>query len=355
MKSKSFNKLRSAVVAGIAGAGALVGVGVASSARAGTLSTPSASVKLTTDSSGVIGWGKWSSSNTTASGLGNVTWAFNPAVTTTWSSQTQFAISDGFFSTSNTYLSDMFDAAFQVAVNGTGFANPDGTVDLTNDVLTTDTVDIGGVDTTIQFMFVNNWMRALYTFTNTTAATIPVTAAIGGNLGSDSSTTIQGTANGDLVVDATDAWYVSNDNTTTTAGSNDPNGDPNFVFCRFGAKGEVKPVSTSIPGTSDGMGYTDNFVETFDFDLAPGETKSVMLLTAMVNITADALTAAEEVCGSEKAAKSNGAFDGLTSAEKSSIVNFKYPKSSSSGSIDFSMLSFIALLAMGGLGIRRKK
>lgn len=49
MKSKSFNKLRSAVVAGIAGAGALVGVGVASSARAGTLSTPSASVQLTTD------------------------------------------------------------------------------------------------------------------------------------------------------------------------------------------------------------------------------------------------------------------------------------------------------------------
>lgn len=368
MKSKAFNKLRSTTIAGIAGAGALMG-GLAGTARAATLSTPGTQVIVTTSNGHKYGWGLYSESSN-GSGLGNVTWAFNPAVTTNWSSGSYFAFSDGFSQTvSGSSLNDYFDAAFQVAVNGLGFSNPDGTVDLTDNVLTTDTVTLDGVDTSIQFAFIDNAMRALYTFTNNTGSSIAVTASIGGNLGSDGSTTPQGSANGDAVIDAADGWYVSNDNTTVPG---DPSSDPNFLLCRFSAGATVTPVATSIPGTSDGMGDSDNFVEHFDFDLGAGETKRVMLIAAMSNNTSEAIAWGNANCADDDALAESGLLNGLSRAERDSIVNFEAklglsrpglpPSNPSAGSADgflgsmgFTMISLAGLLALRNVRVRKRK
>lgn len=321
MKGNGFNKLRASTVAGVLGLGLL---GVGGSARAVTTATP-LHIRSTSGSR-VYFWGDYNPFGPTSSGtaISNMTWAFNPAITTAWVSEGAFAISDGGLATpsgSSPILGDYYDSAFQFAVDGTAYTDPDGIVDLTGNVITTDEANLSGLQSHVQLAFGvgrPGVLRALYSFRNTSASPISATIAIGGNLGSDSSTTVQATQDGDTVIEATDAWYVSNDNTTLDG---EPLYDPNFTLCRFGTDAGIMPVSTSVPGTTDGMGYTDSFVENYSITVPAGGTTRIMLINEMTETLAAGKAAGPD-CATIDAASSAGFLAGLTQQEVNEIANY---------------------------------
>ena len=129
-------------------------------------------------------------------------------------------------------------------------------------------------DTTIQMAFGNTYIGStaiLYSFANNTGSARNASVSMGGNLGSDGSTNVQASSDGDAVIEMTDHWYTSSD----TADGVDPvaGDDPVFTLCRYGSGGDVIPTPISMPGTSDGMAQLDNFVERYQITVPAGETR----------------------------------------------------------------------------------
>src|SRR5262249_21297231 len=110
-------------------------------------------------------------------------------------------------------LSDAYDGAFVLEVNGVAFKDPDGVVDLTGSTLTSDVVTLSGLQTQVQYFFDPNspTVRVLFSFTNPSANTIAVVATVDSDLGSDGATTIEASSSSDKVVDPTDRTFVSSD------------------------------------------------------------------------------------------------------------------------------------------------
>jgi hypothetical protein len=354
MKGKGFDRLRSAAVMGVMGLGSLAGGGTA---RAAASSLPL--VKTVVEGTRSGKWGTVTGVSTggkTTAGLGNLTWGFNPAVTTTWVSSSPFCISSAALVDSATSSDDWIDAAFQVAVDGVVFRNPDGNVDMSGDVLTTDTASVSGVDVKVEMAFGVGRvgvLRVVYSFTNTTNAEVTKSIAIGGNVGSDASSTAQWSQDGDATIETTDGWYVSSDNTTV---GGDTAGDPLFTLARFETGAAVIPVATSIPGTADGFPEVDNFVENYELTIPANSTRRIVLFAEMTETLTEAKANAASFT-SGGALKSDGMLSGLSNTERDEVVNFILPKSSGGGGGAMepgSLLTLSSLLALAGLRRRRK-
>src|SRR5207249_4618932 len=95
--------------------------------------------------------------------------------------------------------------------------------------------------------------RTLLTLTNPTASPITVPVAWASNLGSDNTTTIQGTSSGDTAFTTADRWIVTDDSTT--------GGDPAVTSVLFG------PQSPAV---------TPGSVATTVFDVASLGTEGVL-------------------------------------------------------------------------------
>lgn len=356
MKGKGFDRLRSAAIMGVMGLGSLAGGGTA---RAAATNLPL--VKTIVAGTRSAKWGTGTGVSTggkTTRGIGNLTWGFNPAVTGTWVSSSPFCISDAalVIGTASQDQDDWLDAAFQVAVDGVVFTNPDGDVDMTGDVLTTDTATVGGVDVRVEMAFGVGRLgvlRVLYSFTNTTSAQVVKSIAIGGNIGSDGSSTAQWSQDGDATIEATDGWYVSSDNTVV---GGDTANDPLFTLARFETGADVIPVATSVPGTIDGMNLTDNFVETYELTIPANSTRRILLFAEMTETLTVAKANAVSF-SSSSALKSAGMLAGLSNTESKEIMNFALPTSSGGGGGGGGAMepgSLLSLLALAGLRRRRK-
>ncbi|MCB9135174.1 MAG: proprotein convertase P-domain-containing protein [Anaerolineales bacterium] len=124
----------------------------------------------------------------------------------------------------------------------------------------------------------NNYLRYLDAFTNNANSVRKISIAWGGDLGSDSSTTLAATSSGNLNLTAADQWAVTiQNNQFNPAG---PAGDPPVGYLLHG------PGDTSYVGTGAydnnpfdnawaGNG-NDNLAHVFTFTLQPGETKYLM-------------------------------------------------------------------------------
>ncbi|MGH8481658.1 MAG: hypothetical protein ACRES8_04275 [Nevskiaceae bacterium] len=352
MKGKGFDRLRGAAIMGVMGLGSLAG----GTARAAVTNLPLAG----SISSGTrtARWGTFSGTNTagqTTSGIGNLTWCLNPAVTGTYVSTSGFCFAEAELTVGTVVHGDWIDAAFAVTVDGVMFLNPDGTVDLTDNTVTTDTATVSGVDVKVEMAFSMGRIgvvRILYSFTNDTASPVTKSIAIGGNIGSDSSTTAQWSADGDATIETTDGWYISSDNTVV---GGDTANDPLFTLARFEPGADVIPVATSIPGTTDGMGFTDNFVETFDLDIPANSTRRILIFGEMSHTLTEAKAAAASF-NNKGAMADAGLLNGLTSTERGQIVNFNVEGGGGGGGgmAPGSLLTLSGLLALAGLRRRRK-
>jgi len=289
LKKNGFEKLRLTACAGAMGL--LAGVcGVSRSARAAVVPT-GGSITLAG-----ARWGEFRNSASTG-----------PFATG------GFAMTSG--SLTGPARNDAFDGAMLCRVNGTTFANPGGTVDVSpvagGQKVTSNTATIGSlqVQMTYYASSSNPVLRGICTVTNPTGSPIAVTLMMGSNLGSDSGTTIHNTSSGDAVVDSADRWFVSSDLSPAT-------GDPVLLIGRFGTGASALPTLIQIPG-----GGNDNFIDQYTFTLAAGATSSIMQL-AWLNTDVAPANANAPNFDSIATLQSAGLLSDLSAAELARIINY---------------------------------
>lgn len=221
-----------------------------------------------------------------------------------------------------------FDDALHLAVNGVLFVNPDATVDLTDDTVTSDTQTlVTGIDTNIQYYFhpTRPVVRAMYSFENTSTSAIAIKALVAGALASDLTTTIQATSTADtslntpIVDDTLDLWRVSNDQTTI---GTDSSTDPAITLTRFGTGASVIPVSVLTLGVASfSTGAADNFGERYDLTIAAGETARILVFAEINKTIDEAISCAVDFASLDAAAKAD-MLTGLLVEELNEVVNY---------------------------------
>jgi hypothetical protein len=150
-----------------------------------------------------------------------------------------------------------------------------------------------------------DFARTLDTFTNSTGSTITTTVKIVGNLGSDAKTAVFMTSDGDNVVEATDAWFATDDANGT--------GSPAVVHYIHGPAG-LQPVSARVVG--------DNVEWTYEITVAAGKTVRLGYLTIVAETQDAAVAAANDLVTHTGFGGQAGAF--LTSTELASLGNFQF-------------------------------
>jgi hypothetical protein len=234
-----------------------------------------------------------------------------------------FAIAD----VSASGFTEAFDDALHLAVNGELFVNPDATVDLTGDTVTSGTQTLAGIETEIQYYFhpTRPVVRAMYSFENTSTTDISIKALVAGALTSDFTTTIQATSTANtsldtpILDDTLDLWRVSNDQTSI---GTDSSTDPAITLTRFGTGASVIPVSVLTLGkASIDTGAADNFGERYDLTIAAGETARILVF-AEINKNIDEATSCAVDFASLDAAAIADMLTGLLVEELNEVVNY---------------------------------
>ena len=339
---KGFDRLKGAAAASAMGLGLLGGAG---SVRAVSVTTKTevwfgTFVTVNTTSSSTI-----TSAPTKWMGIGNLSNMMqNQSITTTGgfsltAGQSAFGIS----SAQHRFYRYAYDGAMFLAVGNNLFVNPDTTVDLTDKNITTDTVVdiVPGVDAQIQYQFYSSELnstrpgtvvRALYSVTNTTGGDIATPMLVMGNVWFDTTTTVQGTSDGDLIVEATDTWVATNNNTIV---GGEGGSLPEVVISSHGTGAAVVPVVAMTLGSISGgaSGKTDNFGYRYDVTVPAGGTVRVMLFSELSNMRAEALAAAPDF-ESLDVAGAAGLLTGLSPTQLSEIVNYGAATDTDSDGVD---------------------
>ncbi len=273
---------------------------------------------------------------------------------------------------------DAFDNALILSVNGNLFLNPDTTVDLTGDTVTSDTVTIvPGINAQVRYTFIPNRpvARALFSLTNTTGAPITVDAAVLGDYGSDSATEVVATSNGNTIIEGSDLWYITDDQgggggkrsagKQTKSEAPDGFGDPRITLSRYGTGAAVVPFNALTPGNGDSQ--TATFGLRYPVTIAAGATARILVFAELSDPTIAPAGAIARAADFESVAalQNAGLLDGLTPTETSQLVNYAQPGGPPpvATTVELPVLSPGGLLtllgAIGGLGFfemrRRKK
>lgn len=276
---------------------------------------------------------------------------------------------------------DAFDNAMILSVDGNLFINPDSTVDLTGDTVTSDTLTIvPGIDAQVRYTFVTGrpLVRALYSLTNTTGAPLTVNAAVLGDYGSDSNTEVVATSNGNTIIEGSDLWYITDDQgagggkgipgqSTRADKITAPNGsgDPRITLSRYGTGAAVIPLNALTPGNGDSQAAT--FGLRYPVTIAPGATARILVFAELSDPTLDVAGAVADAADfvSLPALQSAGLLAGLSANETGEIVNYAQPGGPQppvGEAVDLPALSSGGLLTLfgviGGLGyfeMRRRR
>jgi hypothetical protein len=214
--------------------------------------------------------------------------------------------------------SDAYDGAFVLSVNGVVFKNPDAIVDLTGSTVTSDPVVLSGLTTTVEYFFSTSspTIRALYSFKNPSSS--PITASLRWNsdLGSDASTIIETTTNGNNTLEASDRWLITSDAA--------PFNDPVLTWVRSGP-GTIQAVPNTerTPSVLNG-GALDKYVERFDVTVPAGHTRRLMFFSQLHSTVAEAQSAVS-VFDSNASLTAAGLLAGLSNDQLAEIVNWDFP------------------------------
>lgn len=329
---KGFDRLRGVAAASAMGVAGLVGGG---SARATSVSIPR---------DHVVGSAEWFS-------IGNLCTPSNfecllsgQSITTVGgfsktASQIGYGIADAIITRPTTPTGeltttwdDFYDGGLSLAVGNVIFENPDNTVDLVGNTLTSDVVVdiIDGIDAQVEYFFhpTRNLVRGLYTLTNTTAATINTRALVMGNYGSDENTTVQVTSSNDTLVEDTDLWVVTNDS-GVVGDDSVPNPDPETDFdptatiATHGTGAGVIPRTVMTLGTPAGgaSAKPDNYGYRYNLCIPAGSTVRIMVFNEMSTSIAAAVARAADF-ESLEAADAAELLTGLDALTQDEIANY---------------------------------
>lgn len=151
-------------------------------------------------------------------------------------------------------------------------------------------------------------LRVLVTLQNPSGSPITVPVVVGGNLGSDASTTVEGTTSGDLLFDVADLWLVSSDGPTGLDAVN--------LLVFGGAGAAVAPAVATLA--------TDEVSVAFDVTVPALDTRHLLLFSEVHPSAAAALGAVAGLVdpGALDAANLLGDLD---AAARARIVNWAAP------------------------------
>lgn len=207
------------------------------------------------------------------------------------SNQQAYCIADAVVGTQLTITStlpplaynDAFDNTLALSVDGEFFINPDTTIDLTDDVVTSDTMEniIDGIDTNIQYRFYQprQLVRALFQLTNTTQSSIDLSALVFGQFGSTDETVVKTSSNGDQVIEVNDMWYITSDDRDAMFAP-----DPFVTTSRYGIGASVVPLNGFNPAVDDGF-----YGLRYELTVPPQESVYIMIFQELGYPTTEAL------------------------------------------------------------------
>ncbi len=295
IKSIGFNKLKGLASAGALGIAGMLGVG---GNRGG--SSISGTLSLTADN---VVWRFNNEDSFPTSGTVITTGGAIYSVSQSAYCVVEAIVFDSLAAYSNAFA---FDSALILGVDGNLFFNPDSTVILDGNTVTSDVVTdiIPGVDAQIQYRIFTDRkvVRGLFTMTNTTPNSISLNAAILGGFGAnESDINIVATSDADTSIDNSDLWFVTDED---TAQGGD---DPVITTTRHGVDAEVVPTNALTP-INDGAVYGLRY----QLNIATGETVRVMVfhelgLPNLVDITNQVAKAAD--------------FESMTSLDAAGLIN----------------------------------
>jgi hypothetical protein len=147
------------------------------------------------------------------------------------------------------------------------------------------------------------YARFLEIVTNNSDVPAVRTVRIDGSLGSDAETVVVATSDGDLSLETTDQWVITDDS--------DGTGDPTVTHVIAGLAAPQLPSVVNLAGDAIRYDYV--------LDLGPHETKTVMHFGVQSQNRAVALTKAPNLACMN--ASQNSLF-GMTPAERAQVVNF---------------------------------
>lgn len=322
MSTKSgFARLKGLATAGAVGVAGLFG---GATARAATVALPVDVTKTSARWTSIDNNANFPSSGSVTTTNGNVI----PTSTNAYGIRDATLLGSG----SSSGFGDAFDNAMILSVNGTFFVNPDTTVDLTGDTVTSDTVEIvSGIQAQVRYTFFSGrpLVRALFSLTNTSAAPINVNAVIFGDYGSDSATNVAATSSGDTIIDGADFWYITDDsgsggqgpNSVKPRGGTEPNGfgDPRVTISRYGSGAAVVPTNALTPGPGDA-----EFGLRYAVTIQPGQTVRILNFAELSDPTQDVAGAAAAAADFESlsALDAAGLLTGLSAQEQGELVNY---------------------------------
>ena len=153
-----------------------------------------------------------------------------------------------------------------------------------------------------------NFIRSIETVHNVSTVDKTASVRLFGNLGSDASTTVFATSDGDLIVEPTDTWFATDDA--------DPNGGaPAIVHWLRGENG-LNLVPTGVAVTEDNVDWS------FSLTVPAGATRRLATFTVLGNTRQQAIDAVNALQGSNSFAGQAAAF--LTADELNSLANFQF-------------------------------
>lgn len=302
-KKSGFDRLKGVTAASVMGLAGMLGGG---SARAASTATG------LTVTRGAVVWTEIGN---------NSSFPSSSSVTTTngatYSTDTTgFGIADATFSNGTDTFSDAFDNALQLAVDGNLFINPDATIDLTGDTVTSDVVTniVAGVNAQIQYRFFTSRpvVRALFTLTNTTGSPISVDPVVLSDYGSDTNTVVRSTSDGDTTVENSDFWYITDED----------DDDPRILTTRYGTGASVIPTNALTPdGTAPAIAVSGLRYAT---TIPAGATIRILVFMELSDpdaAPAGAISSARDF-DSLSDLQTAGLLAGLGSTEINQIINY---------------------------------
>ncbi len=223
--------------------------------------------------------------------------------------------------------SNAFDGWNRLEVNGTPLSTKvGGGGNLTNDgqTWTSDPMKFSnGIKASRQIYSPKsgdvNFVRFLDFYRNETLNSLTSDLRYVGNLGSDASTTVFATSDGDSIIESTDWWYGTDDA--------DGSGTPATIHLMHGKYGLQPSVSL----------WEDNLEWSYGLTLEPGQTKQVLSYTVFGATRQSALDAVSSLVSN--AGLTTASLANMSSADALSIANFRFEEAPTGVSISSSQIA----------------
>jgi hypothetical protein len=179
-------------------------------------------------------------------------------------------------------LNDAYDGCYMLRVGGTEARWESASIILGGRGIQTPRIDVGTFKVSRQ-VFVptkGDWARIYDLIVNTTTKAQTAEVEIFGNLGSDNSTQLTGTSDGDMSLEASDTWFATDD-------YSDGSGDPSLAHVFRRAAGKLRPTTVTLE--------QDNISVRYQIKLPPRGRKAIVFFAVQTKTGTEARALAESL------------------------------------------------------------